>query len=316
WVKFRLSRPLGGKVKSATVARDGAHWFISFLVDDGLAEVSEHARPGRHAGVDRGVVTGAVTSDGEFFDRRHAGVNGVSSMVPPPDATGDDPGDLGDTGFLTAGEARRYVRLQRRLARSKKGSNRRKQVVRAMGDLMRRVRWRRADFNAQAAHRLTRDYAMVTLERLNVRAMTASVAPKPVPGTPGAYLANGRAAKAGLNRSILDKGWYGLETALRSKARYTGTDIRIVDPAYTSQTCSNSACGRVDRKSRESQAAFRCTSCGYVEHADVNAAKNIKARRQAAGLVVSGRGDPTGSVKRQAPRTTVLGAGDAPRTAA
>ncbi|GAA3204173.1 transposase [Nonomuraea helvata] len=54
WVKFRLSRPLGGKVKSATVARDGAHWFISFLVDDGLAEVSEHARPGRHAGADRG----------------------------------------------------------------------------------------------------------------------------------------------------------------------------------------------------------------------------------------------------------------------
>ncbi|WP_344984442.1 transposase [Nonomuraea helvata] len=227
-----------------------------------------------------------VTSDGEFFDRRHAGVNGVSSMVPPPDATGDDqgnPGNPGDTGFLAAGEARRYVRLQRRLARSKKGSNRRKQVVRAMGDLMRRARWRRADFNAQAAHRLTRDYAIVTLEKLNVRAMTASVAPKPDPAAPGAYLANGRAAKAGLNRSILDKGWYGLETALRSKARYTGTDIRIVDPAYTSQTCSNSACGRVDRKSRESQAAFRCTSCGYVEHADVNAAKNIKARGQAAG---------------------------------
>ncbi len=105
-----------------------------------------------------------------------------------------------------------------------------------MGDLMRRARWRRADFNAQAAHRLTRDYAIVTLERLNVRAMTACVAPRPDPGAPGAYLPNGRAAKAGLNRSILDKGWYGLEAALRSKARYTGTDIRVVDPAYTSQT--------------------------------------------------------------------------------
>ncbi|MEQ4715223.1 transposase [Nonomuraea sp. B19D2] len=114
----------------------------------------------------------------------------------------------------------------------------------------------------------------------------------------------------------MDKGWYGLETALRSKARYTGTDTRVVDPAYTSLTCSKAACGRVDRKSRESQADFRCTSCGHLEHADVNAAKNIKARGHAAGLVVSGRGDPTGSVKRQAPRTTAHGAGDAPRTAA
>ncbi|WP_223168081.1 RNA-guided endonuclease InsQ/TnpB family protein [Nonomuraea sp. SYSU D8015] len=222
WVKFRMSRPLGGSVKSATVARDGRHWFISFLVDDGLAEVSEHARPERHAGVDRGVATAAVTSDGEFFDRRHAGESSVSSMAPPAETDGD----AGGTGFLTAGEARRYLRLQRRLARSKKGSNRRRRVVRAMGDLMRRARWRRADFNAQAAHRLTRDYAIVTLERLNVRAMTASVAPRPDPGAPGAYLPNGRAAKAGLNRSILDKGWYGLEAALRSKARSAAPAIQ------------------------------------------------------------------------------------------
>ncbi|MGI5288481.1 RNA-guided endonuclease InsQ/TnpB family protein [Nonomuraea polychroma] len=313
WVKFRLSRPLGGTVKSATVTRDGKHWFISFLIDDGLGEVSEHARPGRHVGLDRGVVTAAVTSEGEFFDRRHADADGVSSMVPPPVEAGDG---AGDTGFLTAGEARRYVRLQRRLARTVKGSNRRRRVVRQMGDLMRRARWRRADFNAQAAHRLTRDNAIVTLEKLNVRAMTASVAPKPDPGKPRAYLPNGRAAKAELNKSILDKGWYGLEVALRSKCRYTGTEIRIVDPAHTSQTCSNPACGKVDRKSRETQADFRCTCCGHVEHADVNAAKNIKSRGHATGLVVSGRGDPAGSVKRQAPRTTARGAGDAPRAAA
>ncbi|WP_246149279.1 RNA-guided endonuclease InsQ/TnpB family protein [Nonomuraea turkmeniaca] len=313
WVRFRMSRPLGARMKSATVTRDGKHWFISVLVDDGLDEVTEHAHPDRHAGVDRGVVTAAVTSDGEFFDRRHASENSVSSAPPPPIATGDNPDDK---GFLTAGEAQRYRRLQRKLARSKKGSNRRERVVRAMGDLMRRARWRRADFNSQTAHRLTRDNAIVTLEKLNIRAMTASVAPNPDPGKPGAYLPNGRAAKAGLNRSILDKGWYGLEVALRAKARYTGTDIRVVDPAYTSQTCSNPVCGKVDGKSRESQADFRCTSCGHVEHADVNAAKNIKARGYAAGLVVLGRGDPTGSAKRQASRTTAPGASPAPRVAA
>ncbi|MFJ2031758.1 zinc ribbon domain-containing protein [Streptosporangium sp. NPDC087985] len=157
--------------------------------------------------------------------------------------------------------------------------------------------------------RLTRDYGHIVLEDLGVRGMTASAS-----GTieePGSRVAQ----KSGLNKAILDKGWYGLEVALRSKARYTGSVIGKVPAAYTSQTCSAPACGKVDAKSRESQALFRCTTCGYTEHADVNAAKCIKARGQAAGPVVSGRGDSglPGSVKRQAPRSIARGA---PRAAA
>ncbi|MEQ4724365.1 transposase [Nonomuraea sp. B19D2] len=124
------------------------------------------------------------------------------------------------------------------------------------------------------------------------------------------------ARRSGLNQAILNKGGYGLERALISKARYTGSVIVKVNPAYTSQTCS--ACTAVDPKSRESQAVFRCTTCGHVEHADVNAAKNIK-NRKAAGLVVSGRGDlqaPAGSVKRQAPRSIARRSHPAPRAAA
>ena len=99
------------------------------------------------------------------------------------------------------------------------------------------------------------------------------MAPRPDPERPGAFLPNGAASKSGLNRSILDKGWHRIELATRGKARYTGTCVITVNPAYTSQTCN--VCTVVDRKSRESQAVFRCTSCGHTEHADVNAAKNI-----------------------------------------
>ncbi|MFI7451379.1 zinc ribbon domain-containing protein [Nonomuraea sp. NPDC049714] len=60
-----------------------------------------------------------------------------------------------------------------------------------------------------------------------------------------------------------------------------------INPAYTSQRCS--ACGIVDRQARESQAAFRCRSCGYAGNADVNAARNIA---HAAGHAVSARGGP------------------------
>jgi putative transposase len=58
-----------------------------------------------------------------------------------------------------------------------------------------------------------------------------------------------------------------------------------MSPAYTSQRCS--ACGHVAADSRESQALFRCTACGYTGNADVNAASNI-----AAGHAVTARGRP------------------------
>ncbi|WP_326628434.1 transposase [Nonomuraea fuscirosea] len=299
-------------MKSATVSLDGMHWFISFLVEDGLGQVEHHVRAERKVGVDRGVVTAAVTSDGEFFDRRHATADGVSSRVIPSAAKKDRTSDL---GYLTRGEAERYPRLQRRLARSAKGSKRRKAIIARLGEIMRRVRWRRGDFNAQTAHRLTRDYGVVILEDLKTTNLTSAARPKPDPGRPGAFLPNGRAAKSGLNKAILDKGWYGLEIALRSKARYTGTVIAEVPAPYTSQTCPAPACGVVDGKSRKSQALFSCTACGHTEHADIVGAKNTLAKYQAAGLVVSGRGDPSGSVKRQAPRSTARAA-PAARTAA
>ncbi|MEW2495131.1 transposase [Streptomyces nodosus] len=97
-----------------------------------------------------------------------------------------------------------------------------------------------------------------------------------------------RSAGQNLNRAILDKGWNRLELALVGAARYTGTRVVKVNPAYTSQRCS--ACGFVTEGNRESQAVFVCKAagCGHRAHADVNAAINI---RNAAGHAVSACGD-------------------------
>ena len=51
--------------------------------------------------------------------------------------------------------------------------------------------------------------------------------------------------------------------------------VEKISPVFTSQRCP--ACGQVDRDSRQSQAVFRCTACGFACHADVNAAINIAA---------------------------------------
>ncbi|MEV4245943.1 transposase [Streptosporangium canum] len=72
------------------------------------------------------------------------------------------------------------------------------------------------------------------------------------------------------------------------KARRAGVAVVYVDPAYTSQGCS--ACGHIDRRNRPDQETFRCTSCGFAEHADVNAARNI-ASRGVAGWAVSHAAD-------------------------
>jgi hypothetical protein len=94
-----------------------------------------------------------------------------------------------------------------------------------------------------------------------------------------------RVPKAGwlrfcLNREIMRSGWGLLVRRLEEKAPGR---VEKITPAFTSQLCS--ACGRVDGKSRESQAVFRCTACGFACNADVNAARNI-----AAGLAVTARG--------------------------
>ncbi|MFU8872757.1 RNA-guided endonuclease InsQ/TnpB family protein [Micromonospora sp. SL4-19] len=69
------------------------------------------------------------------------------------------------------------------------------------------------------------------------------------------------------------------------KAARAGVALVRVDPAYTSQGCS--ACGHASRQNRPNQSTFRCTSCGFAEHADVNAARNIAARGVADWAAVS-----------------------------
>ena len=60
------------------------------------------------------------------------------------------------------------------------------------------------------------------------------------------------------------------------KAKAAGVVFVHVDPAYTSQTCH--ACRWVDKRNRRSQEVFECGRCGFVGHADHNAAINIASR--------------------------------------
>src|ERR1700676_132806 len=201
---------------------------------------------GQAVGIDRGVAVSAALSTGEMLRC---------------------PG-------LTARERTRLRRLQRSLARATRGSNRRGQVKHAIGRLKSRETDRRKDWAEKTSTGIARRFDLIRVEDLQIGNMTRSAA-----GTRENPGRNVR-AKAGLNRGILASGWGLLVRRLEDKAPGR---VEKVSPAVTSQRCS--ACGQVDRDSRESQAVFRCTACGFVGHADVNAAINI-----AAGHAVTARG--------------------------
>jgi putative transposase len=76
-----------------------------------------------------------------------------------------------------------------------------------------------------------------------------------------------------LNGWLANWTFFQLETFLQYKAEGIGKQVAKVDARYTSQKCSN--CGITEKKNRN-KSQYHCDSCGYFEHADINAAKNIK----------------------------------------
>jgi putative transposase len=244
WVRFRWSRAVPGNAKSFRVTRDPAgRWHIAFAA---IPAPVDGPGTGEAVGIDRGIAVSAALSTGEMLS------------VPG----------------LAATETVRLLRLQRRLARARRGSGRRRKVKQAIGRLKVREADRRKDWCEKTSTDVARRFDVIRVEDLSIKSMTRSAR--------GTISAPGRnvAAKAALNRGISRSGWGLLVHRLEDKAPGR---VEKVNPAFTSQRCS--ACGHLARESRESQALFRCVACAYSENADVNAAKNI-----AAGHAVTARG--------------------------
>jgi transposase len=244
WVRFRWSRAVSPDVKSYRVTMDRAgRWHVAFAA---VPEPVPAPGNGQVVGIDRGVVVAAALSTGKLLRC---------------------PG-------LTVREQARLRRLQRTLARAKRGSNRRGRVKHSIARLRARETDRRKDWVEKVSTGIARRFDLIRVEDLKITNMTQSAK--------GTWEALGRNVrqKSGLNRGILRSGWGLLVRRLEDKAPGR---VEKVNAAFTSQRCS--ACGQVDPKSRESQARFVCTACGFACHADVNAAINI-----AAGHAVTARG--------------------------
>jgi putative transposase len=169
---------------------------------------------------------------------------------------------------------RRHRFAQRIVARRKKGSKRRLKAIQRCSRLSAKRARIRKDWHHKVSLTLANRFGTVVMEELRIVNMTASA--RGTVDEPGRNVRQ----KAGLNRSILNQGWGSFATILGYKLEERGGHLVTVDPAYTSQSCSE--CGTVDRRSRESQAVFACRHCGFRTHADHNAAINILRRNTAS----------------------------------
>jgi putative transposase len=240
-VRVHQHRPVRGTVKTVSVKRQGARWYVIVSCDD--VPVQPIQATGAVVGIDLGVANFLTTSDGAHIPNpRHLA------------ASGD-----------------RLAAAQRELARKKRGSNRRNKARRRVAALHGKIRRARLDHAHKTALDLVRDHDVIVHEALKVTNMTRR--PKPRPAEDGTYSPNGAAAKTGLNRSILDAGWAVFLNVLHAKAESAGRAVVEVDPRHTSQRCSQ--CGHIAAGNRVRQAEFACLSCGHQAHADVNAAQNI-----------------------------------------
>ncbi|HEY9845057.1 MAG TPA: transposase [Candidatus Caenarcaniphilales bacterium] len=151
-------------------------------------------------------------------------------------------------------EQRQLRVLQRRVSRRKlKGSNRRKAVL-MLQRQHERISNRRRDFINKLAYSLIQRYDKIVLENLKITNMVKN---------------------RQLAKSILDAGWGYLVQHLTSKAESAGRVVVLVNPAYTSKSCSN--CGAIFENLTLKDRWVQC-GCGLSKDRDENAAVNILKR--------------------------------------
>ena len=249
----------GAEIRSYTVSRNADRWYVSFLVkfsEPIRRSATKRARAAGAVGVDLGVKYLASLSDSEapqrFPNLKFA--EGLPSLENPR---------------WSEASSRRLHKLQRALARSQKGSNRRSRLVKQIARLHHMTALRRESNLHQLTKKLSTGYTMVGLEDLNVSGMTASA--KGTVENPGKNVAQ----KSGLNRVVLDAAFGVFRYQLEYKTAWYGSTLEKIDRYFaSSQTCSE--CGRKAKtKLTLRDCVFDCAYCGNMMDRDFNAAVNI-----------------------------------------
>ncbi|AGW92461.1 transposase IS609 [Ralstonia pickettii DTP0602] len=237
WLRYRNSRKVLGVVKNVTVRQSCGKWFVSIQTE---REVEQPvAQAASAVGIDMGVARFATLSDGTFY----APLN----------------------SFKRQEAALR--KAQQAMSRKKKFSSNWKKAKARVQRIHSRIGNARRDYLHKCSTTISQNHAMVCIEDLQVRNMSRSAAGSTE--QPGKQVQ----AKSGLNKAILDQGWFEFRRQLDYKLAWNGGYLIAVPPQNTSRTCP--CCGHVSADNRQTQARFECVECGFEENADVVGAINV-----------------------------------------
>ncbi|MFI2457611.1 RNA-guided endonuclease InsQ/TnpB family protein [Streptomyces sp. NPDC019539] len=253
-VKVHQHRPVVGKVKTVSVKHEGRKWFVVLTAEQERPEPLPAT--GSAVGIDLGIANFLADSGGGFVPNPRHGRSNAARLEAAQKALS------------------RFLRVRR----DKRTANHRR-AVEKVAKLHGKVRRQRLDHAHKTALALVREHDFIAHEDLKICNMSRSPAPRPDTETPGSFLHNGAAAKAGLNRSINDAGWGVFLTILNAKAESAGREVIAVDPRNTSRRCPE--CGHTAKENRRTQEKFHCVACNHTAHADTVGATNVLR----AGLV-------------------------------
>lgn len=237
WLRYRNSRDVLGTVKNVTVSQSCGKWYVSIQTE---REVEKPVPQATSAiGIDMGIARFATLSDGTYYAPLNC--------------------------FKRHEVALR--KAQRAMSRKTKFSNNWKKAKARVQRIHARIGNARRDYLHKATTTISQNHAMVCIEDLQVRNMSRSAA-----GTTEQPGKNVR-AKSGLNKAILDQGWFEFRRQLDYKLAWSGGHLVAVPPQNTSRTCP--CCGHASADNRQTQAQFRCVACGFEGNADLVGAINI-----------------------------------------
>jgi len=247
-----------GLYSTARITEDHDRWVITTFIE--IPETPQNPNDSRpEVGLDVGVRDLCYLSD--------------HTTIPNPKALERETKRLRKAKLAIA---RKQRAADNRLGARKKGeyreeSKRLKRARRRSAKVAYRVACIRKDALHKATTFLAKTYKTIVIEDLHGKSMTK------------ARKGKGRAAKAGLNRAILDSGMLRIRPLLTYKMQLHGGTLRVVPAPYTSRTCSK--CGK--QNNPKSSKVYKCEHCGVVLDRDYNASLNILAKaKAAAGLAV------------------------------
>lgn len=223
--KMRLSRPIEGDIKTITIRKSSTDkWLVCFSCDN----VPEHKLPksDKIIGLDVGIKSFLTDSQGNKVE---------------------------NPKFLK--HKLKELRVKnRKLARARKGSNRRKKTKFRVSKCHEKAASQRRDFQHKLANQYVQGYGIIVIENLAISNMVRNHC---------------------LARDIEDCAWGQFFELLSYKAEEAGREV-IKAPRFepTSKTCSY--CGEINHKLKLSDRSWVCLKCGTIHDRDGNAAINLE----------------------------------------